>query len=239
MQDADEGNRGDDVMRGGDYGGEPEAPLEAHRQIDQRDDEAEEDRHQRLPLQFATHLRTDRLPPLDAVLPGPGALVERTGDGVSDRLRARLPLRRFRAQSRAHDIRGIRAEVLNIGALETDIIECRADIAGGHPVRQLDLHERPARELDAVVDAPRHEEAEADKHDRARERECPAAPFNEVVIRVREESDHQMLTVTMFGRRFSQMRNNVFTTKIAETIEARMPMISVMAKPCTGPVPTA
>src|SRR5207248_7144172 len=168
-----------------------------------------------------------------------GALVERTADGVGDRLRARLPLCRFRAQSRAHDIRGIRAEVLNVGALETDVIERRTDIAGRHSVCQLDLHERSAGELDAVVDAARHEEAEADQHDRARERECPAAPLDEIVIRVCEESDHQMLTVTMFGRRFSQMRNNVFTTKMADTIEARMPMISVMAKPCTGPVPTA
>ena len=103
----------------------------------------------------------------------------------------------------------------------------------------LELHQRPARELDAVVDAPSDEEDKTDEHDRARERERPAPPLNEIVVRVSEESDHQMLRVTMFGRRFSHMRNNVFTTKIAETIEAMIPMISVMAKPCTGPVPTA
>ena len=43
----------------------------------------------------------------------------------------------------------------------------------------------------------------------------------------------------MSGRRYNQIRNSVFTTKIAEIIEAAIPMISVIAKPCTGPVPTA
>src|SRR5262249_23342694 len=102
-----------------------------------------------------------------------------------------------------------------------------------------DLPRGAAREFDAVVDAPGHEEHEADEHDRTRDREGHPAPFDEIVVGVREESDHQMLRVTRSGRRCSQIRKRVFTTKIAEIIEAMMPMISVIAKPCTGPVPTA
>src|SRR5207247_1999755 len=86
--------------------------------------------------------------------------------------------------------------------------------------------QRAAGELDAVVEAPRRQEAGAHQHDRPRDHVGPAGPLDEVVARVREESDHQTLRVVMAGRRCSQMRKRVFTTKIAETIEAAMPIDS-------------
>ena len=46
-----------------------------------------------------------------------------------------------------------------------------------------------------------------------------------------------MLSVDMAGRRSSQIMKKVRVTKTAVMIEAAMPMSSVTANPCTGPVP--
>src|SRR2546428_11249013 len=139
----------------------------------------------------------------------------------------------------SNHIRGIGADRRNLGAIEANVVQRRADHARLDPLVHLDLHQRAAGELDAVVEAAGQQKYQTYEHDAAGQRKRPAAPLDEIVIRIREESDHQILRVTMSGRRYSQMRNSVFTTKIAEIIEAAIRMISVMAKPCTGPVPTA
>ena len=116
MHGADECDGGDDIVRGGDHRGEPEAPLEPHRQIDQRDDEAEQDGGERFALELPAHLGTYRLALHDLVLPCPDAPVERASNGVGHRLGTRLTLRRVRAESRAHHVRRVGAEILNVGA---------------------------------------------------------------------------------------------------------------------------
>src|SRR5207247_2226877 len=190
-------------------------------------------------LQLAAHLRAHRLALRDLVLPLPDALVERAGDGIGDRLCARVAFGRIRAEPCAHLVRGVGAEVVDVGAPEAHLVKGRPDLPRLDPVRDFKLHRRSAGELDAVIEAARGEEDRADQHDPAREGKRHTAPFDEVIVCVREESDHQILRVTMSGRRFSHMRNSVFTTKIAEIIEATIPMIREMAKPWTGPVPTA
>src|SRR5437870_2315614 len=70
---ADERDRGEDVVERREHGGEPEAPLEAEREVDQGDDEREKDRQERLALELAAHLRPDRLGADDGVVLGPGS----------------------------------------------------------------------------------------------------------------------------------------------------------------------
>src|SRR5207249_6624667 len=122
--------------------------------------------------------------------------------------------------------------------VEPDVVQRLADPRRRDHGLRLDLEQRAARELDAVVETAGGQESHADEHDGTGDHVGPAGPLDEIVFRVREESDHQTLKVVMAGRRCSQMRKKVFTTKIAETIEAAIPMIKVIAKPFTGPVPT-
>src|SRR5204863_2097819 len=62
------------------------------------------------------------------------------------------------AESSAHHIGGVGAEVVNVGAAETDLIERGADVTGRHLMRHLELHQCPASELDAVIETPGQEE---------------------------------------------------------------------------------
>src|SRR6266566_2516806 len=70
---ADERDRGEDVVERREHGGEPEAPLEAEREVEQGDDEREKDRQEGLALELAAHLRPDRLGADDGVVLGPGS----------------------------------------------------------------------------------------------------------------------------------------------------------------------
>ena len=168
MHDADECNGRDDVMRGGNDRGEAEPPLEPDGQIDQGHDEAQQNGHQRLALQLASDLGPDRFMAQDRVLPHTDAAVEcapdRCGHGVRFLRRGRR-----RRDARANHVRSVRAECLDVGTLEAPVVERRPDIRGGHLLVQLHLHQGAARELDAVVEAARHQEDEADEHDGAGE----------------------------------------------------------------------
>src|SRR5206468_12219225 len=83
-----------------------------------------------------------------------------------------------------------RTELLNLRVADAGRVERAADALGPDGLRRLDLDQRATGELDRVVQPPHQEQGESGDDDRRGEPVRPAAPLDEVVIRVGEESDH-------------------------------------------------
>jgi hypothetical protein len=145
---------------------------------------------------------------------------------------------------RAHRVLGRRSVLLDLRPLchATDDASQLGRVRG---LLELELHQRAARELDAVVDpAGDRERSEAERDERDRGDGGVTPPLDEVEGRVVEDAQHvgasrgQMLrAVWVRGLRAIQIRKNVRVTKIAVNSDAAMPAMSVTAKPRTGPVP--
>src|SRR5688572_2370458 len=235
-QDGDERDGRQDVVGGRRDRGDAEAPLEPNRQIREHGEEREEDGEKRLLAELVADLGADgfRLPYGVGIWPHHGV------DGGPDGDRGGLGVVRVRAgpgDPRPDVELAIRSEGLDLCARDSLLLQRIPKRADVHRLARLDLHEGPAGELDAVIDAPdkHRDHAGRDEDGRQHVRDPPAA--QEIVVGVGEESHRQMLSVDMAGRRSSQIMKKVRVTKTAVTREAAMPMISVTAKPCTGPVP--
>src|SRR5690606_20768268 len=103
---------------------------------------------------------------------------------------------------------------LDLGPGDALGLERAAAPADIHGLDRLDLHQRAAGELDAVID-PAHEQCnDPGQEEHSRQHIGKTAVGQEVVVGVGEES-HQMLSVDMAGRRSSQIMKKVRVTKTA------------------------
>src|SRR3989475_618688 len=188
----DERDRGEDVVERREHGGEAEAPLEPDGEVNEGDDERKQDREEGLALELAPHLRADRLGAQDLIVLGrraqgacQGRVHRRRGGfgGAFDR-GVRPPA------ARPDHVFVDRAALLNLRVANAGRIERAADALRSNGLGRLHLNQRAAGELDGVVQAAHQEQRESGNDDRRREPIGPAAPLDEVVIGVGEESDH-------------------------------------------------
>ena len=224
-------------MRRGHDRGRTEAPFEAIGEVEDHRRERQHDGGDRLGAQLRTHLGADRAGPLEGVRAGADDIVEGGADGARRRLGV-VEVRPFLGGPGADHEFIDPAELLDLGVADPLLRQPGAHRADVDGLLRGDVGQRAAGELDAVVEPPdQHQDQAGDEDDRRDDERIPASA-NEIDVRVREECAHdQMLSSAVEVRFDSQSRKKVRTTKIAETIEASVPTMSVTAKPRTGPVP--
>ena len=183
-----------------------EAPFEAPREIEQRDQEGPEDRVEGLLPELAADLRPDRLGALHLVRVGPVPLEERRVDAVGHRLGTALLLRYLPLILHADEVRGIRAELGDLLAVDPRAVDRRADVRGIGRRLEAHLHRRAAGELDAVVVALDRDQDHAGHDERERDGRRDPPETDEVDVGVVEDAQHQMLSVWMPFERLSQIR---------------------------------
>ncbi len=181
-------------MRRRDHRGDPEAPLEAPRQVDERDHERDEDGVDRALAKLAPHLGPHRLGAHDAHAVLAVLRLERARDLDGDRRRAGSLLLHLFSRLRANDVLAVAAEALNLGAMDARLIERGAELTDVRRLPKLELHQRPARELDAVVEVldgdPDHPGDDEERGQGVR----PMPQPDEIEVGPVEDAQHQMLS---------------------------------------------
>src|SRR6185369_13279862 len=101
------------------------------------------------------------------------------------------------------------------------------------------LDQRAAFEIDAVVQPFRQEDADRQRGQQQRERKPIDMPAHEIDPRRAPDYDQRSHSgMTLGFQRRSQLTISKRVTRIAENSEVNTPMLSVTAKPLTGPEPS-
>ncbi len=173
-----------------DHGRSSEAPLEPDRQVHEGNEERQEDGSDRTATKLTAHARTHGFGPdrLEAVRSE--FLLQHLLDPHRDALGA-IRLRGYCCRVlRADGEVSIRAKLLDLGALDSGLIERCANLTDVWRVDELELHKGSARELDAVVGRfdRQRSEAENDEGDGDSRHHLP--PADEIVVGVVQNSKH-------------------------------------------------
>ena len=181
----DERQRHEHVVPGGQDRSHAEAPFEPNGEIDERHERSEQHRNRGILAELSTDPRPDRLGPDHAICGRSELAVECFLHALRDAFRAAGLLRDIPPILRAHREFAVGTELLDLCAGDTSAVQRGSNSRGVDRLRELQLHERAARELDAVVHtAAKREAREAEEDEPRRKARRPAPPLDEVEFRV-------------------------------------------------------
>ena len=203
MHQLEEHQGRDEIVRSRDYRRRTETPLEADCQIDERDEERQNHRDKCSLPEFVTHPGTDGLGSDDAHITRTVCGVENLLDLLCDCCRA--------CGLRCNETRLLRpdgelarrAELLDLRTGHPGRRQARPQVGHVDRLPELRLHKGPARKFDAVVDWCPQVRREADQQESDGESCRPFPPSDEIVARVLEYSQHQMLRACALLERLS------------------------------------
>ena len=92
-------------------------------------------------------------------------------------------------------ILAVGSELLDLGPVNAGLVERRANRADIGRLGELDLHQRTAGELDAVVGRLDRQRAEPEDDESDGDPDRPLPPADEIVVGVVKNAKHQMLSV--------------------------------------------
>ena len=204
MHELHEHERSDEVVQRCDDGRETHAPLEPNREINQGDEERDRERDHSVAAELASDSGADCFASYDS-----GRVTVRRLEGGFDSLGHRARARFLRSDLgrflRANGELSLRSELRNLGAGDARLIQSRSQRADIERPGKLNLHERAAGKLDAVVDRSPDVGNQSDQKEGDREPCGPLPPANEIVVGIMKYSQHQMLRVCVVaGLRLSQ-----------------------------------
>ncbi len=206
MHQLEKRDRGEDVVTSRDDGRGGESPLEPDRQVDECNEERQQDRYDRPALELAPNAGTNgfRANHLQVVLAE--LLLQDPPDGNRDGLSAlRLCGDRGRVLCPDREL-AVRSELLDLGPTDSRLVKRGPDLADIGRLRELQLHQRSAGELDTQVERLDRERSKPQHDEGDRDRRHHLPPANEIVARVVKNSKHQMLRLVWASReRFSQI----------------------------------
>ena len=170
----------------------PKRHSNRNREVHQRDEERDENRDDRAAPELAADLRADGLGADDLERVLRRTLGERFRSCATSIGAAGVPSRTLRLD---REVAG-RAERRDFRVLDAAGVERGTHLGGVGRLDELELHQRAARELDAVVEAAaQRERAEPDHDEGDREPGGPAPPADEIDFGVVQDAQHQMLSV--------------------------------------------
>ena len=206
MHQLEERDRREDVVAGRDNRGGGESPLEANRQVHKGDEKRQQNGDYGAALELLPY------PGADAFSAHyPDAVVTELlfqncfdlGGNGSRAVGLRCYLRRV---LRTDGEIPIRSELLDLGATNSGVVQCRANLGRIGRLGELELHQRTAGELDAVVGRLDGKRSEAEENEADGDRRHHLPPADEVVVGIVKNSKHQMLRVVWASReRLSQI----------------------------------
>src|SRR5437868_12595192 len=105
----------------------------------------------------------------------------------------------------AHGVFRVRSKLRDLGVREAGLIDRRTDIIDLRRVLELQLHQRSAGELDAVVHAVDCKEAEADNDPRDGEDRRLFPMADEIVLRIVKYAKHWQPLMRVTAKSFAQL----------------------------------
>jgi hypothetical protein len=212
-------------------------PFEAEPEIDQDAEQRDDDADDAVAGELGGDARADYLGAAEVDGIAEGVLHQR------DHPLLRLVAALLALHADEHVVR--RAELDHLHVAEIEGIERGADLADvGRAVLRLDLDDRAALEVDAVVQADGKEQRERDDRHHDRQRHGDNSPPHERDSGVRRKQPDQahLRDSGQIGTAVGRVRRTHTATirrvtRKAVKIVVMMPMASVTAKPRTGPEP--
>ena len=184
--DREERERAEEIVERRQNGREAEAPLEAEGEVEQRDEERDDDGDDGVATQLIADAGADDLGAHDLRL----RCAELPVQGCLDLARRLLDAAARIVASSADGEFARRTEGLDLRPRIAGGVDRRADEGRVRRLRELDLHQGSARELDALVDAVNPEKRQSGNDENGRDAHGDAPGLDEVVVRAVKNAQH-------------------------------------------------